>query len=92
MLVRALTFCLALTSSAAWAQPTASTRYTLYVSSESGDVVSRIEVLDPDLVLGDPRSRWRHLQHSRASGAPCQGAGIGRFRPGFLHIAEGVQG
>ena len=26
------------------AQPTASTPYTLYVSSESGDVVSRIEV------------------------------------------------
>ena len=35
---------LALSASVASAQPTASTPYTLYVSSESGDVVSRIEV------------------------------------------------
>jgi YVTN family beta-propeller protein len=35
---------LALSAAAARAQPTATTPYTLYVSSESGDVVSRIEV------------------------------------------------
>ena len=35
---------LALSATAARAQPTATTPYTLYVSSESGDVVSRIEV------------------------------------------------
>ena len=35
---------LVLSASVAFAQPTAATPYTLYVSSESGDVVSRIEV------------------------------------------------
>ena len=33
-----------LIASTSWGQPTAATPYTLYVSSESGDVVSRIEV------------------------------------------------
>jgi hypothetical protein len=44
MHARTLGASLLLTASAAFAQPTASTPYTLYVSSESGDVVSRIEV------------------------------------------------
>ena len=39
-----LIIALLLTTSAAFAQPMAATPYTLYVSSESGDVVSRIEV------------------------------------------------
>ena len=39
-----LVIALLLTTSAAFAQPTAATPYTLYVSSESGDVVSRIEI------------------------------------------------
>jgi DNA-binding beta-propeller fold protein YncE len=41
---RALSLALLSIASAAMAQPTASTPYTLYVSSESGDVISRIEV------------------------------------------------
>jgi YVTN family beta-propeller protein len=44
MRVQSLSLFVALVASRAVAQPTASSPYTLYVSSESGDVVSRIEV------------------------------------------------
>jgi YVTN family beta-propeller protein len=44
MRLRLLTSLLSCVATSLWAQPTASTPYTLYVSSESGDVVSRIEV------------------------------------------------
>jgi YVTN family beta-propeller protein len=44
MRARTLSLALFTIASTAMAQPTASTPYTLYVSSESGDVVSRIEV------------------------------------------------
>ena len=44
MRARTLSLTLLSIASTAMAQPTASTPYTLYVSSESGDVVSRIEV------------------------------------------------